>query len=110
MLNEVEKRELCVYPCQICPCAARLIGAGTFDDDFYDAYKCTYEGVSRILDKPNTYCRKYGSFVLSLYPDRITRLPHAYYFDRRVLESIGLAKPLGRRREYNRYCYVEGGI
>lgn len=82
MLNGIEKHELCVFPCQTCQCAERIIQPYQFQDDLVETYRCTFEKSNeRIFDKVNTYCRKYGTFVMAEFKDRITRLPPDCYYD-----------------------------
>ena len=82
MLSEIERHELCVYPCLNCPCAARIVQPFQFQDNYCEAYTCTFEnGNTRILDKVNAYCRKYGTFIIAEFKDRITRLPPKCYYD-----------------------------
>ena len=81
MLSEIEKYELCVYPCKHCPCAARIVQTFQFPDDLVETYRCTFEKSNeRIFDKVNTYCRRYSTFVMAEFKDRITRLPPYYYY------------------------------
>ena len=83
MLSEIERHELCVYPCLNCPCASSIVQAFQFQDDLVETYRCTFEGNNeRILDKVNAYCRRYGTFVKAEFDDRITRLPPYFYYNK----------------------------
>lgn len=94
MLSEIERHELCVYPCLNCPCSARIVQPWQFQDNYCEAYMCCFEkNNERILDKVNTYCRKYGTFVISEFKDRITKLPPKCYHDLNAIEMRYNPKP-----------------
>lgn len=94
MLDGIERHELCVFPCQSCQCAARIIQPWQFQDNFCESYMCCFEkNNERILDKVNTYCRKYGTFVISEFKDRITKLPPKCYHDMYAIEMRYNTKP-----------------
>lgn len=83
MLSEIERHELCVYPCLNCPCATRIVQTFQFQDDLVETYRCTFDGNNeRILDKVNAYCIRYGTFVIAEFADRITRLPPYFYYNK----------------------------
>ena len=94
MLNGIEKYELCVFPCQTCQCAERIIQPYQYQDNYCESYMCCLdENNERILDKVNTYCRKYGTFVISEFKDRITKLPPKCYLDHSAIEMRYNTKP-----------------